>query len=72
MKYTIVGVYTTTWLRYVGHFEGESPMDAALALAKLYPDESISVVAVFEGWLVDLLDGDYPFDTDDADEFLIE
>lgn len=67
MMYTVVGFYNGTWLRYVSHVNVESPSLVVKALAERYPDESIAVVAVFEGELTDQLDGDYPVDTDEVE-----
>jgi len=66
--YTVIGFYSDTGLRYVGHTESESVEEAILLTAGLYEDESISIVAVIAGTQLDLMEGDYIEDTDDIPE----
>ena len=63
--FTVIGHYTDTGLTYLGHFDAETPYAASVALADLYPDESISISAVIEGRHSSVMEGDYLEDTDD-------
>ncbi len=63
--FTVVGYYSDTGLRYVGHHaECESALAAIERVANLYSDTNISVVAVIPGEHNDVMDGDYCEDTE--------
>lgn len=64
-KYTVVGFYDDTGLRFVCHREAESAAAAIGQVAETYPDDNISVCAVIAGEHKDLMEGDYLEDTDD-------
>ena len=64
--FTVVGYYSDTGLRYVGHHaECESAFDAVQRVADLYNDLNITVVAVIPGEHNDVMEGDYCEDTED-------
>lgn len=65
--YTVFGFYTDTGLKYASDVEAESVEEAIQMTAGLYPDESISIVAVVAGTHADLMEGDYIEDTDDME-----
>ena len=64
-KYTVIGFYTDTGLRYVGHTEAEDVPEAIGHTIAMCDDESISIVAVIAGHHNDLMEGDYLEDSDD-------
>jgi len=64
-KYTVIGFYDDTGLRFVCHREAESAAAAIGQVAESYPDDNISVCAVIAGEHNDLMEGDYLEDTDD-------
>jgi hypothetical protein len=64
-KYTVIGFYDDTGLRFVSHREAESAAAAIGQVAETYPDDNISVCAVIAGEHNDLMEGDYLEDTDD-------
>lgn len=64
--YTAFGFYTDSGLKYVSHQEQDSPEACVQRIKDLYPDESITIVAIVEGHHSDVsADGDYIEDTDD-------
>ena len=64
-KMTVFGFYTDTGLKYESQCEADS-LDAAIQRVKnLYPDESITIVAVIRGHHHTLMEGEYIEDTDD-------
>lgn len=65
--YSVFGFYTDTGLRYESHTEAASPDEAVQQTAGLYPDESISIVAIVEGFVTNCMDGDHIEDTDDLE-----
>lgn len=64
-QYTAFGFYTDTGLRYVSHQENDSPEACIQRIRDLYPDESITIVAVIAGTHEDELNREYIEDTDD-------
>ena len=64
-KYTVIGFYDDTGLRFVCHREAESAAAAIGQVAETYPDDNISVCAVIAGEHNDVMQGDYLEDTDD-------
>lgn len=64
--YTVIGHYTDSGLRYVGHVQAESWSDAIRTVANESADQSISIAAVIAGAHKDLMEcGDYLEDTFD-------
>ena len=66
--YTVFGFYTDSGLRYSHNAEAESVEEAIQQVAELYPDESMSIVAVVAGTQQDLMEGEYIEDTDDMEK----
>ncbi len=64
-KYTVIGFYDDSGLRFVCHREAESAAAAIGLVAESYPDDNISVCAVIAGEHNDVMQGDYLEDTDD-------
>lgn len=65
-QYTVFGFYTDTGLKYASQQEQDSPEACIQRIKNLYPDESITIVAIVEGHHSDVSgDGDYIEDTDD-------
>lgn len=67
-KYTVFGFYTDSGLKYASDIEAESVEEAIQMTAGLYPDESLSIVAVVAGTQQDLMEGEYIEDTDDMEK----
>jgi len=68
IQYTVFGFYTDTGLKYSSHQEQDSPEDCIQRIKDLYPDDSITIVAIVDGHHSDVSgDGDYIEDTSDWD-----
>lgn len=64
-KFTVIGFYSDTRLRYCGHVEANDAGAAIETVAALYPDEEIEIAGVIEGHHNDLMEGDYLESTED-------
>lgn len=63
-KYTVVGYYEDTGLRYLGHLEAPDWVQACELCSAL--DDTLVIVEVFEGHLAGLTEGKY---VDYADDY---
>lgn len=65
-QYTAFGFYTDNGLKYTSQQEQDSPESVIQRIKDLYPDESITIVAIVAGHHSDVSgDGEYIEDTDD-------
>lgn len=64
--FTVIGYYSDTGLRYVGHHgECENAAAAIKRVSEFYSDENITIVAIIPGEHNDVMEGDYCEDTED-------